>query len=214
MLILHYTGMAGAEAALDRLRDPAARVSAHYVVDEDGQIYRLVAEAHRAWHAGRSMWAGRGNLNDISIGIELVNPGHEWGYRPFPKAQMAALEELARAILARWPIPPGRVLGHSDVAPLRKQDPGELFDWRRLAGAGIGRWPGAVGVPADLAVAEAQRLLAGIGFGVPSHGRLDAETMAVIAAFQRHFRPSRVDGALDGETGALLVALAHSRNGH
>ena len=133
MLVLHYTGMASAEAALDRLRDPAAKVSAHYLIDEDGTVVAMVPELLRAWHAGVSWWQGRAGLNDVSIGIELVNPGHEWGYRPFPDAQMAALVELAQGIVARWPIPAGRVVGHSDIAPTRKEDPGELFDWRRLA---------------------------------------------------------------------------------
>ncbi len=141
ILLLHYTGMKSAEAALARLCDPAAKVSAHYVIDEDGTLTRLVDEARRAWHAGVSSWAGDSGVNARSIGIELVNPGHEFGYRPFPAPQMAALTALARDILARHAIPPQRVLGHSDVAPTRKQDPGELFDWEALAAAGIGLWP-------------------------------------------------------------------------
>ena len=140
-LILHYTGMPSAAAALERLCDPAAAVSAHYLIDEDGSTTRLVPEERRAWHAGASIWAGRARLNDCSIGIELVNPGHEWGYRPFTEAQYASCIALCRAILERWPIPPHRVLAHSDVAPERKQDPGELFDWARLGAAGIGLWP-------------------------------------------------------------------------
>ncbi|MGB1547820.1 MAG: N-acetylmuramoyl-L-alanine amidase, partial [Alphaproteobacteria bacterium] len=142
-LILHYTGMKTAEAALARLCDPATKVSAHYLIDETGRIYALVPEERRAWHAGEACWQGETNLNDRSVGIELVNPGHEFGYRPFPEAQMAALEALLQEILARHPIPAERVLGHSDVAPGRKTDPGELFDWARLARAGIGCWPGA-----------------------------------------------------------------------
>ncbi|HEX2479239.1 MAG TPA: N-acetylmuramoyl-L-alanine amidase, partial [Geminicoccaceae bacterium] len=140
-LILHYTGMPTAAAALARLRDPDAKVSAHYLIDEDGDVVHLVPEERRAWHAGVSSWAGRARLNDCSIGIELVNPGHEWGYRPFTDAQYDACVELCRAILARWPIAPRGVLAHSDVAPARKQDPGELFDWARLAAAGVGLWP-------------------------------------------------------------------------
>ena len=141
ILLLHYTGMRDAEAALRRLTDPAAKVSSHYLIDEDGATYRLVDEGRRAWHAGVSYWGGERDINGVSIGIELVNPGHEFGYRPFPQPQMEALVELGRAILARHPIPPARVLGHSDVAPTRKTDPGELFDWRALAEAGIGLWP-------------------------------------------------------------------------
>ncbi len=152
MLILHYTGMESAEAALTRMCDADARVSAHYMIDEDGTVYRLVDEAMRAWHAGVSSWRGAGNINDRSIGIELVNPGHEFGYRRFPVSQMTALTGLCREILARHPIAPANVLGHSDVAPSRKQDPGELFDWQALAAAGIGLWPtaeSADGEPAD-----------------------------------------------------------------
>lgn len=141
MLVLHYTGMASCEDALARLCDPVAQVSAHYLIDEDGTVYQLVAEQHRAWHAGVSFWKGERDINSRSIGIELVNPGHELGYRAFPQIQMQALADLAHEILARHPIPPDRVLGHSDVAPGRKRDPGELFDWQWLAGQGIGVWP-------------------------------------------------------------------------
>ena len=208
ILLLHYTDMESAEAALSRLCDPEARVSAHYCVDEAGTLYRLVGEARRAWHAGASSWAGASNINDRSIGIELVNPGHSCGYRPFPEAQMATLIGLATEILSRHPIPPGRVLGHSDVAPLRKQDPGELFDWRSLAAAGIGLWPEAAEPLAPLPdMAEIQARLARFGYGVPRHGRLDGETRAVVSAFQRHFRPAAVTGEADGETLALLDAL-------
>ena len=140
-LILHYTGMKTAKEALSRLCDPEAKVSAHYLVDEDGAVFLLVPEAKRAWHAGVSSWRGESNINDRSIGIELVNPGHEFGYRAFPEKQMAALIPLLRGILARHPIPQSRVLGHSDVAPGRKTDPGELFEWHRLAESGIGLWP-------------------------------------------------------------------------
>src|SRR6516162_6429697 len=141
MLVLHYTGMKTAGEAIDRLCDPAARVSAHYVVEEDGTVWRLVPEALRAFHAGRSCWAGGSDLNDVSIGIEIVNPGHEWGYRPFPEEQLAAVEHLSAALLSRFAIPCHRVVGHSDIAPDRKADPGELLDWPRLARAGIGIWP-------------------------------------------------------------------------
>ena len=216
MLVFHYTGMATAAAALDRLCDPAAKVSAHYLIDEDGAIIRLVAEAERAWHAGVAAWAGSGDINDRSIGIELVNPGHEFGYRPFPEAQMAATELLARDILARHAIPPGRVLGHGDVAPARRQDPGELFDWKRLAHAGIGIWPGANGPEDDghesteapgADAAEMQRLLARFGYSVPATGVMDIETRQVVTAFQRHFRPARFDGDIDAGTVRCLRAL-------
>ena len=208
MLLLHYTDMASAAAALDRLCDPAAKVSAHYCVDEDGTVYRLVGEARRAWHAGEASWAGAGDINARSVGIELVNPGHSCGYRPFPAAQMAALIALAKDVLARHPIPPGRVLGHSDVAPARKRDPGELFDWRALAAAGIGLWPEAAAPAGPVPdIAEIQARLARFGYAVPRHGRHDAETRAVLAAFQRHFRPAAVTGEVDGETAARLEAL-------
>ena len=141
MLVLHYTGMRSAAEALRRLTSPEAAVSAHYLIDEDGAVWRLVPEERRAWHAGVSYWRGRRDINSASIGIELVNPGHEFGYRAFPEAQVAALEVLCRDVLSRYQIPPRHVLGHSDVAPARKDDPGELFPWRRLARAGIGLWP-------------------------------------------------------------------------
>ena len=205
-LILHYTGMPGAAAALARLCDPAAKVSAHYLLDEDGDIVQLVPEERRAWHAGASAWAGRARLIDCSIGIELVNPGHEWGYRPFAEAQYEACIALCRGILARWPIPPRRVLAHSDVAPARKQDPGELFDWRRLAAAGIGLWPQpGPGDPRPVEVLQTD--LARFGYDVARSGRFDAATRLVVTAFQRHFRPARVDGQADRETLARLDGL-------
>ncbi|MHA1538096.1 MAG: N-acetylmuramoyl-L-alanine amidase, partial [Alphaproteobacteria bacterium] len=173
ILLLHYTGMETAEGALERLCDPAAKVSAHYTIDEDGTLYRHVGEDRRAWHAGKSFWAGSYDINGRSIGIELVNPGHEFGYRAFPEAQMAALIELAGGILARHPIPPHRVLGHSDVAPGRKQDPGELFDWARLADAGIGLWPGEAAEEDGMPIAAIQMLLARIGYEVAGTNALD-----------------------------------------
>jgi N-acetylmuramoyl-L-alanine amidase len=204
MLLIHYTGMTDAAAALDRLCDPAAEVSAHYLIEEDGTVWQLVAEARRAWHAGRAFWAGERDVNSRSIGIELVNPGHEHGYRPFPEAQLAALEALGRAILARHGIPPERVLGHSDVAPRRKQDPGELFPWRRMAAAGLGRWPEFGGVTGETDRAAALRRLAAIGYEVPP----ESEASLLFAAFQRHWRPERCDGALDPETAACIAVLA------
>jgi N-acetylmuramoyl-L-alanine amidase len=205
-LILHYTGMPSAAAALARLCDPAAKVSAHYLIDEDGDVVQLVPEERRAWHAGISSWAGRARLNDCSIGIELVNPGHEWGYRAFAEAQYGACIALCRAILARWPIPPRRVLAHSDVAPARKQDPGELFDWARLAAAGIGLWP-QPGQGDARPVARLQTELMHFGYGMERTGRLDETTRLVVTAFQRHFRPARVDGRPDQATLARLDGL-------
>lgn len=205
ILLLHYTGMRSGEAALQRLRDPAAQVSSHYLIEEDGRIHRLVEESRRAWHAGVSYWAGERDINGVSIGIELVNPGHDFGYRAFPQPQMVALIELGQAILARHPIPAARVLGHSDVAPSRKIDPGELFDWQALAKAGIGLWPAPADGPSDLA--SVQRALARYGYEVEANGVPDAATTQALQAFQRHFRPARIDGALDEETSALLHGL-------
>lgn len=208
MLVLHYTGMETMEGALARLCDPAVKVSAHYLVDEDGTVFRLVDEARRAWHAGAACWAGATNINDRSVGVELVNPGHQFGYRPFPEAQMAALEELAGQVVARHAIPAARVLGHSDVAPERKRDPGELFDWARLARAGVGLWPEAAPVPPcpgnPGGAAEPDRtraMLADFGYATE-----DLEM--TVKAFQRHFRPARVDGELDADTLARLRWLA------
>ncbi|HJU15667.1 MAG TPA: N-acetylmuramoyl-L-alanine amidase [Stellaceae bacterium] len=213
MLVLHYTGMQSAEAALLRLCDPAARVSAHYLVDEDGTIWRLVPEARRAFHAGISCWRGETDLNHVSIGIEIVNPGHEWGYRPFPPVQMAAVAQLCGAILARHPIPPDRVLGHCDIAPDRKADPGELFDWAFLARAGIGIWPAPAGVRGRgrgigmVERAAALADLAAIGYCVDP----TADAVA-LAAFQRRFRQQRWDGRLDGETAIRLTEVRAAYN--
>jgi N-acetylmuramoyl-L-alanine amidase len=211
-LVLHYTGMPSAAAALARLTDEAAKVSAHYLIDEDGTLYRLVDEDKRAWHAGRSSWRGESDINGRSIGIELVNPGHEFGYRPFSKPQMGCLIELCRDLVRRHPIEPARVLGHSDVAPERKSDPGELFDWQRLAEAGIGLWPpeqvrarargDAAPPPAEL-----QEKLRRFGYGLGVTGEMDEATRAVLIAFQRHFRPRCIDGVPDAETATILEWL-------
>jgi len=212
MLVLHYTGMATAGVALERLCDPRARVSAHYVVEEDGVIWRLVPEHRRAFHAGVSCWEGESDLNAVSVGIEIVNPGHKWGYRPFPEAQMAAVELLCHELVARYTIPPHRVVGHSDVAPQRKSDPGELFDWARLACAGVGIWPPRSAPHTGLTVSAAQSFddLASIGYCLS----VDLQTPALVA-FQRRFRPSCCDGQLDIETAARLTevrrAFARSR---
>ncbi len=195
-LILHYTGMQSGQAAIDRLRDPAAAVSSHYVVEEDGAVWRLVPEGRRAFHAGVSAWRGHETLNGRSVGIEVVNPGHEWGYRPFPALQMAALCDLCLGILSRHPIPPRNVVGHSDVAPDRKQDPGELFDWRGLAANGVGLWPGPDGAP----VADPGAALVAIGYPVP-------DLATTLRAFQRHWRPDAVTGEADPGTLARLGAV-------
>jgi len=208
ILLIHYTGMRDGDAALQRLRDPAAKVSSHYLIEEDGRIHRLVDESHRAWHAGAGFWAGERDINAVSIGIELVNPGHDNGYRAFPQPQMAALIELGRAILARHPIPASRVLGHSDIAPTRKIDPGELFDWKALAEAGIGLWPDPAVGSSDLA--SIQKNLGRYGYEVAPGGALDAATSAALQAFQRHFRPRLIDGQPDAETAALLAGLLQS----
>ena len=228
MLVLHYTGMDTCAAALDRLCDARAKVSAHYLIDEDGQVYRLVAEEQRAWHAGVSFWAGERDVNSRSIGIELVNPGHEFGYHAFPQPQMQALSELSLQILSRHPIPPRHVLGHSDIAPGRKSDPGELFDWAWLAGQGVGLWPllppppgyaeakplrlrpGERGEGRGGGLAEIMQLqqdLARFGYNIPQTGIYGVQTRAVITAFQRHFRPAKVDGVADAELAAVLQAL-------
>jgi N-acetylmuramoyl-L-alanine amidase len=204
MLVLHYTGMRSTHAALERLCDPAARVSAHYVVEENGRIWSLVPEDRRAFHAGRSCWEGESDLNSVSIGIEIVNPGHEWGYRPFPEPQMISAEHLCLDVISRHPIPPHRVVGHSDIAPDRKIDPGELFDWPRLARAGIGIWPPADPSTRRHGIDEAHSLgdLRAIGYCAEP----EAST-AALTAFQRHFRPACCDGRLDTETAARLTEV-------
>ncbi len=199
MLVLHYTGMRSAEAALARLTDPMAKVSAHWLIDEDGAILSLVPEAMRAWHAGLSFWRGAAGVNDRSIGIELVNPGHEFGYRPFPERQMAALIELATDIIARHAIPARNIVGHADVAPRRKMDPGELFDWRRLANTGVGLWP----EEADDCIPEPDLMRGLLG----TIGYETEDMFATLKAFQRHFRPARVNGRLDFETVRLIRGL-------
>jgi N-acetylmuramoyl-L-alanine amidase len=201
MLVLHYTGMKTAAAALERLCDPSARVSAHYVVEENGVIWRLVPENRRAFHAGVSCWEGESDLNAVSLGIEIVNPGHEWGYRRFPEVQMASVEALCADLISRHSIPAHRVLGHSDIAPDRKTDPGELFDWRRLARAGIGIWPAENSSQSGREIDRAQSLadLAAIGYCAT-----EQSLGAAVMAFQRRFRPSRCDGHLDRQTAARL----------
>lgn len=199
MLVLHYTGMQTCAAALDRLCDAGAGVSAHYLIEEDGTVHRLVDEDKRAWHAGVSWWRGATDVNGRSIGIELVNPGHEFGYRPFPDAQLDAVTALSRSILKRHPIPRRNVVGHADVSPRRKSDPGELFDWKRLADAGVGLWVSDAPT-VQAADEEVSAMLAAYGYEID-------DVSATLSAFQRHFRPSRVDGLADGETVGILKAL-------
>ena len=197
MLVIHYTGMLSGEEALARLIDIEWEVSAHYIIEEDGGVFRLVAEEQRAWHAGVSYWRGHRNINARSIGIELVNPGHDFGYRPFPEAQMRALEILATDILSRYPIPPRNVVGHSDIAPTRKNDPGELFDWRRLADKGIGHWPERATHGPD----NIMDALSFIGYDIQDYA-------LAVAAFQRHFRPMEVHGVTDPDTQYWLQGTA------
>ncbi len=218
MLVLHYTGMTSADAAIERLCDPAAKVSAHYVIDEDGTTLALVPEERRAWHAGTAHWRGIDDVNGASIGIELVNPGHAFGYRSFPDLQIRALVTLAHDILARHRIPARNVVGHSDVAPDRRKDPGELFDWQRLAATGIGVWPahnpvrGETGLrltagDAGQAVIDLQAALVEFGYALQVDGGFGPATQAVVRAFQRHFRRDRIDGIADAESVQLVHTL-------
>jgi N-acetylmuramoyl-L-alanine amidase len=211
MLILHYTGMRTAREALDRLRDPVAHVSSHYVVDEDGSVVRLVPEEKRAWHSGVSYWRGHDELNGRAIGIEIVNPGHEWGYRDFPVLQLAVVCDLCLAVLSRHAIPARNIVAHSDVAPDRKEDPGERFDWRGLAQNGVGIWPqdvpdlGTTGAVRDaVALRDVRAALAEIGYRVAPEGALDPALAAVLRAFQRHWRPEAITGQADAGTLARL----------
>src|SRR6202167_2595589 len=207
MIVLHYTGMPEAAAALDRLCSAASQVSAHYIVFDDGRIVQMVQESRRAWHAGTASWAGENDINSCSIGIEIANPGHDYDYPEFPKRQIAAVTALCRGIQTRNTIPPVRVLAHSDVAPSRKQDPGEKFPWRTLCDSGVGHWvkPAPIsegGVVLALgdrnnAVATMQDELGKYGYGVTASGIYDSATHDVVKAFQRHFRPERIDGVSD-----------------
>ncbi len=216
MLILHYTGMPSCEAAIRWLASPQSGVSCHYVVDELGAITQMAPEAFRAWHAGVSHWQGVEDINSCSIGIEIHNPGHDGGYPDFPDAQMAAVEALCLDIVRRNAVPPQRVLAHSDVAPRRKIDPGEKFDWRRLALAGIGHWVEPAGLTGEArfelgdggdGVMTLQRNLRAYGYGIDATGAFDEDTRIVVSAFQRHFRPALVDGRADRSTVETLDAL-------
>lgn len=220
ILLLHYTGMRDAGEALNRLCDATAEVSAHYFVFENGQVLQLVPESRRAWHAGVGVWDGEHDINSASIGIEIANPGHPGGMPPYPQAQIEAVIALARDITDRWGIRPDRVLGHSDVAPQRKLDPGETFPWEQLAQRGVGHWvapapqrsgrflsPGERGQPVE----ALQAMLALYGYGLDIDGVYNPETEAVVRAFQRHFRPALVDGVADASTIMTLRDLIAAR---
>ena len=214
-LVLHYTGMTSPREALARLRDPDAKVSSHYMVDMDGIVWRLVPETRRAWHAGASFWRGRTSLNDCSIGIEIANRGHSHGYPDFPVLQMAVVCDLCLDILSRHPISSNTVVGHSDISSDRKDDPGEKFDWRGLAQAGVGLWPdgtpdlGIGGIEREARVLrDVRAALAVVGYRVAPEGGLDPALSQVLRAFQRHWRPETVNGQADVGTIARLVAVA------
>jgi len=221
MLLLHYTGMPDAGAAVKYLCSAGTEVSAHYVVLEDGHIIQCVPEAYRAWHAGQSSWGAETDINSCSIGIEIANPGHDLGYPEFPRRQIAAVIALCRGIFTRHEIPPDRVLAHSDVAPGRKRDPGEKFPWRLLHESGIGLWVKPAPIVAgpifalgdrDPAIEELQRLLARFGYGMSPSSYLDGTTRDAIAAFQRHFRPLKVDGVFDVSTLETLRSVLAARD--
>lgn len=224
ILLLHYTGMTTEEEALARLADRDAKVSSHYFVYEDGRIVQMVPEARRAWHAGESSWKGATDINSRSIGIEIANPGHEFGYRDFPHVQIEATIALCRDILKRRHIPRERVLAHSDVAPTRKNDPGEKFPWAWLAAEGIGMWvePAPIVEGASLAknlkgrqVEALQLKLVRFGYGLRVTRLYDDATESVVTAFQRHFRPERADGIADASTiETLKRLLTASRSRH
>ena len=206
MAVLHYTGMPTGDEALARMCDAAAKVSAHYMIDEDGTVTRMVPEGKRAWHAGLSYWRGITDVNSASVGIELVNPGHEWGYRPFPEAQIESLIPLLAAIMKRHRIAPSNVVGHSDIAPTRKEDPGELFDWGLLARYGL-----AVAAP-DLRIASPYANDGAFFLALERYGYDIADGHAAVRAFQRRWRPACIDGEVDGEISAILFALLLDRD--
>jgi N-acetylmuramoyl-L-alanine amidase len=220
MILLHYTGMPVASEALDRLCSRESKVSAHYMVFEDGRIVQCVPERLRAWHAGESSWAGESDINSCAIGIEIANPGHDYGYPNFPLRQIAAAIALCRGIIARRGILPERVLAHSDVAPARKRDPGEKFPWKLLHDSGVGHWvlPAPIKDGPRLALGERgeaigklQAALAEYGYSVSREGHFDQATADAVSAFQRHFRPARVDGVADSSTLITLRGLLETR---
>lgn len=206
-VVLHYTNMPTAQEALARMRDPSSEVSAHYLIEEDGTVHLLVDEDKRAWHAGQSFWRGERDLNSVSIGIELANPGHLHGYRAFPPAQIAALTDLLRDICARYNLPPDALLGHSDIAPTRKEDPGELFPWAELAAKGFGLWPTAEPKPVEAGNQSlAFALLRRIGYDAPDED--EPRAWAALRAFRRRYEPEALDEELTAATLSRLADLA------
>ena len=223
MLVLHYTSMASHDAALAWLTDTQSSVSAHYLVDTDGTITQMVSESKRAWHAGASYWAGETDINSCSVGVELHNVGPDGGYPDFPDVQMKAVTTLCLDICARRAIPRTRVLAHSDVAPARKLDPGDKFDWARLYRAGVGLWvpPVPIGEDSGLGqgdggaeVVRLQERLAAFGYGLEVSGKYETSTEQVVAAFQRHWRQSRVDGRADSSTRQALERVGAAAKAH
>jgi len=222
MLILHYTGMENGVTAKARLCDPAAEVSAHWLVHEDGMVDRLVDEDKRAWHAGRGSWNGITDVNSASIGIEIVNGGHnvplaDGSLPPYPDAQILAVIKLAKDIIERHDIQPRNIVGHSDIAPERKEDPGEHFPWAGLAAAGVGIWPGDLpeddrilfeAGDRDRGISIIQRGLADLGYGASVTGCLDEHTQAIIRAVQRRYRPAKIDGIIDMQVMEVLKRLS------
>jgi N-acetylmuramoyl-L-alanine amidase len=218
MLVLHYTGMKTAQEAIARLCSAEAKVSSHYLVHEDGQVVHMVREEKRAWHAGISCWQGVPSCNDLSIGIEIVNPGHEFGYRPFPAEQMDAVSDLAFGIIKRHKIRMRNIVAHSDIAPTRKEDPGELFGWQKLASEGIGLWPDvdkikqpnlAIINPGEesLSVARVQKMLADYGYYIKVDGIYGPKTELIIKAFKRRFVPENLNVVWDNMADARLKNL-------
>ncbi|NIX76413.1 N-acetylmuramoyl-L-alanine amidase [Microvirga terricola] len=220
MVVLHYTGMPDEGEALQWLCNPVSQVSAHYFVFSDGRVLQLVPESRRAWHAGASSWEGETDINSCSIGIEIANAGHPGGLPAYPDVQMQSVIALTKDIVTRWRIPATRVLGHSDVAPGRKVDPGEVFPWGRLHEAGIGHWVPAAPMSdgrffsrgdEGMPIEALQAMLAMYGYGVKITGVFDEITEKVVSAFQRHFRPERVDGVADASTITTLRNLIAKR---
>jgi N-acetylmuramoyl-L-alanine amidase len=220
MLVLHYTGMETGQAAFERLIDPTSKVSAHYMVEEDGEIKQLVDEGRRAWHAGVSFWNGITDINSASVGIEIVNGGHDFDLPEFTRPQLTSVIRLSKKIVKAYNIPDYNIVGHSDIAPSRKQDPGEKFPWKEVAQRGVGYWPADVKPDqrvlfeqgsTDRAIAILQRGLAFIGYNVEVNGRLDANTGDVLCAFQRRYRPNQITGNIDIETVELITDLADNR---
>lgn len=216
MVILHYTGMQTAQQALERLTSPGSGVSAHYLIDDDGRLIQMVRERDRAWHAGLSFWKSRSGLNHVSIGIELGNPGHEWGYQPFPKPQISTLKRLLQSILRLHAIRPENVIGHSDCSPDRKEDPGELFPWQDLSTLGLCvKSPVASANSALQDFSEETQVVSNlrrIGYGIHPFDPVSASLKDVLCAFQRRHRPNQIDGIADIETCALAAILADQQD--